>query len=305
MNQVLIKSLNKTILLSTDSDSVVNYLKSNIIPHIFIQGYSVEEEVVVRKADIELIHYTSDRSEIYVNFNKNKYVVYDNWEDNIPTYVLSFLQLCFNSLLLNDSIYTLHGSSVQGKKNDFVFTGKAGAGKTSVMLELVKNKGYKFISNNKVSLQICEDNAYIVSGTKGITIRDTDNFENYKNLVLNNFQKVYANRTAFIFNNSNSANLGLKNPITIFSLKINTGVKEFKQLTYEEAMIYLYPIFIESVDREVVLFNFKQTVPLPYEEYLVKEKALEDLKLALKKIKVYHLSGSMEFILDNVKELDN
>lgn len=306
MHNILVRSLSKRILLETQSDNAKEYFQSSIVPNIFVQDFKIEiiEDKNIN-ADLVIKHIHSEEREIFIDFSKKKYLFLDNWEEKTPTYVLSFLQFAFTSLLLQDSIYTLHASSVQGKNFNFIFTGRAGSGKTSTMLELVSKYNYSFISNNKVSILIDSDKVNVTGGAKGITIRDNDTFEKYKNIASPNFQKVYSGRTAFVFNNDRLADLTQQRKLCIFSLKINTGVEEFYKMTDEDSIIHLYPIFIESVDREVLLFNWSEPVPLPYDEYLIKKTALGDLRAILPQIDVYHLSGSMEFILNKVNELDN
>lgn len=307
MNNILITSLGKKILIQSENDSVRKYFESNIVPQIFIQEYSMSflnnENT---DFDIKVRHIQSNIQEIYQNFDKDHYLFLDNWQKNVPTYFLSFLQFLFNSLFLNDGVYTLHSATAQGNKYNFIFAGRAGSGKTTTVLELVKNHKFKFISNNKTSLKLTKNTQVnITGGTKGITVRDTDSFESYKDIAKSNFQEVYGGRTAFMFNEQKTAKLNIQRKTCLFSLKINPGVKEFKKLTEEEATIYLFPIFLESVDREVLLFNRTQPVPFPYDEYTMKKQALSDLKSILSMIEIYHLSGSLDFITDKVKEVDN
>lgn len=305
MYKILFQSLGKSILLKSNSIKAKKHIHSNIVPNIFVQDLDIKViETITFEPDIEIKHMQSEENEIYIDFDKRKYLILDDWKEKVPTSFFSFIQFLFTSLLLNQSTYTLHASAVQGKSYNFIFTGGAGSGKTSTMLELVTKHNYSFISNNKVSVSVNNKILKVVGGTKGITIRESDNFDKYRKVANANFQKIYAGRTAFMFKDKLSANLNVSKKICIFSLKINTGVEEFRKLSEEESVIYLYPVFIESVDREVLLFNWSEPVPFPYDEYVIKKKALKDLRDTLPSIEVYHLSGSMDFITKKVNELD-
>jgi len=304
MYKILINSLGYNILIETDAAFLKDYLLTSIIPNNFIQEYkaTMEDNNVKSNFEITIRHIQSDRQEIYRNFENDKYLIFDDLSEKVPTYILAFIQYNFNNIHLNNSIFTLHSAAVQGKNANFIFSGRDGAGKTSTMIDLVTNHGFKHHSNNKTAIEIKGDEVLLVGGAKGVTIRNKDQLEEIKSFIGTEAIPVYG-RTAFMFKEEYWGKLRDNKKIFIISLKINTGVQEFHKLSDEQAILHLYPVSIESIDREVLMFNWRQPVPLK-NEYEHKKTAIKSLWGMLKKVEVYHLSGPLDFISQNVLSLD-
>lgn len=81
----------------------------------------------------------------------------------------------------------------------------------------------------------------------------------------------------------------------IFIIKINDGVSKFKEIN---GLHELYPIFLDK-QREDILFG--DTV---FDGSICNKKELSLLlKESLKNINVYKLEGSLEFLVNKIKEL--
>jgi len=92
---------------------------------------------------------------------------------------------------------------------------------------------------------------------------------------------------------------------TVFiKLQLNPAVSEFKQMEYDESMIFLYPHLLDISDREVLLFNW--TIPSPLSSLSLddKNKALQLAKKIYQQTRVYHLSGSLDFVCNTIVNLD-
>lgn len=307
MKQLLLKSLNERVVIETDNNDVVNFFKKDMLPYIFIPGYSTKIINKKAKPNFRFIFLESNikNRHIIVDPNGDSCRVYDAWTNEVPTYILSLLQLKLSTLLAKKSILTLHSASVQSENANFVFIGHAGAGKTTVMLDLISKLQYKYIANNKTLVSISNKSTKILGGSAAVSLRDVDLFPQFKKMAAKTRITPYG-RVAFTFKSQHLATVGDGRRTFFIILQINSGVSEFHEMTLDEARIQLYPFFLDLIDREIALFAYKEPVPSQFEiNSELKKKILSQMNIFLTENKLYHLSGSLEFIRNKIIFLNN
>lgn len=303
MKTVLINSAGQKIYFGSDFEPAVDFFLNSSIPSIFIPGFSTEifDKTEPSKEDIVITFVQSPDSKINIDPSEKRITIQDNWQEIIPTYILSFIYTLQQRLYISNSLFSLHSSAVAGTNKNFVIIGKAGSGKTTTALELVTKYNLKYLSNNKTV--ISSDNLNIEAGTKSITVRESMQNDLSK-FIEPKVDSVYG-RKVIKFNSKylGEFNNGLK---TIFiKLQLNPAVGEFRQMEYDESMIFLYPQLLDISDREILLFNWTTPLPLTPLSLAEKNKALNLAQKIHQRSAVYHLSGSLDFVCQTIVSLDN
>lgn len=303
-----LESYDQFIDVDTHLMQVNQFLTNSTMPHVFIPSYSTSQMRLRATDNVVSMEQTlaknSPTGEYSRNGNnlQNTYIK-DNFEGQFPTYLLSYLELLFENMHADNLIATIHSSAVQGINANLLFIGEAGAGKTSVMLNLVEQYGCKYLSNNK-TLLASNSSPRVLGGTQAITVRNRDQFNKYEAMSTRHEATPYG-RISFILNPTYHADMTKNNHVVLVLPRINPGVREFMQLSPDEAKIRLYPYFLNSTDREVTLFKHMQPVDSDLIMNDHRRKILLDgMNNVLSKTSVYHISGSLDFICDKVASLD-
>lgn len=96
---------------------------------------------------------------VYRIKNGNEIIIY-KLSNNIKDIKAFLLGTAFGILLIQRNTVTIHGGSVKIKDKVFIFTGKCGAGK-STLVAGCKNKGYKFLADDVSALTLEDNNVYV------------------------------------------------------------------------------------------------------------------------------------------------
>lgn len=296
MYNILVVSFKRKIGIKTESALVCKSLFESSLPYMTIADYSVRKwngEV----CDIEICQKNTNTPKLKTNKKGTRYILWDDWEKECPNYFFTFLGCLFEKLLRQDGKFLIHSSAVQSTNNNFIFIGQAGAGKTSLMLELVLKRGFKFIANNKTIIsQLKNGNSRIDGGTKGISIRPhMFDAYNWKKITNNSVELKYGRKIFLINKKMIAAKRNIK-PVIIVFLALNSGEKIFKRLTNDEAFIKLYPALLNLTDREVVLFNWTLPAPIDYGGHIEKTLAQKAVHQIISQGNTFLMIGSLDYM---------
>ncbi len=303
MKILSIKSAKQTIYFGTDFLPAVDFLSRTMMPGIFIPCCQVKavKNYMPSPKKVLISFVQSPNSKIKISENGERVVIFDDWSKSVPTYILSLISSLFQKQYLKHDLFSIHSSAVFGNTTNFIFIGKAGSGKTTTAIELVSRHQYKFLSNNRTV--ISADGLNIEAGTQSITVRNESigSLDSFTEPHIENIygRKVIRFRSKYLGNyRNNKKNIFIK-------LQLNPAVSEFKKMEFDESMIFLYPNLLDIYDREVLLFNW--SVPAPISPLTIKDKkkALDLAHKIYNESVIYHLSGSLDFICEQITNLDS
>jgi len=275
----LITVYNVSILIKTDSANLANILKDELLLSLFLPDFfiSLQEEEKLTSFDYCLTCIQSDEKKVFSNFRRDDFLLLDDWISFNKYNFLAFLLSLFQSKLILNSIYILHAAAVQYNDIGLILIGDSGSGKTTSMLELLKiDKGFKIIGNNRVAIE-SKETCVIRGGATGISLRKNMDINEYIDIHGGNHMEIHGGRKLFRPEYKSSGEFNKIRKIIFIALRLNPGVEEYSDnLGLENSHLLLYPELLGVKDREVVLFNGTQAIPLLYNEYEVKQKVIED-----------------------------
>ncbi len=199
----------------------------------------------------------------------------------IDNSVLEMVNTMINALFIREleyrKIYMLHASCVYSKKNNkfLVLFGDSGAGKTTVMLDLIKKYNLNYVSNGATLIQEQSCGFKVIgSYKKGIKLRSTSikeydsnlfhtYFKNVSSLekkevspldlklpIHNHYNNVSTNCSLYFIKLSQSPFLINKNKNYRISMILYNDIARHIKFSDYYTEINNYPVFIPSLDSE-------------------------------------------------------
>lgn len=241
--------------------------------------------------DISIEHIQSDDKKLTQEGKKIR--IYDNWVNEFP---LDFYHLLYSILRqewLKRNLFSVHAACIE-KEGYILLVGHTGVGKTSIVLELLKEKNIQLFSGNKTVVTFNNGHIEAIAGTRTITANSADIQQHITN---GDTYITYGNRVALSYAKKCTDNPG---PIrAIVFVGLNDGVSENNILHPTNALHRLYGFFLDTVNADTIVCDAKAvyvgTPPPGKQEMLAK-----NLSNALQKIPVYSIKGSMDFISDMI-----
>lgn len=132
---------------------------------ILIKYGKIPEEI---KNKNQVYHF-EDRNNVYVFINKianysvhdgNLIIVEKNVESQENRVIAFLLSWVFGVLFIQRNLMIIHGSCVSNDKGAIVFAGESGMGKSTIA-EVMKLKGYKYMSDDLSAIKIDKEEVYI------------------------------------------------------------------------------------------------------------------------------------------------
>ncbi len=245
-----------------------------------------------RMPDIIIEHEQSENKKLVQD--KDKILISDTWGEELP---LDFYHLLYSVVrveLLKHDLFSVHAACV-GKDEYILVVGHTGVGKTSIVLELLKNKGLRLFSGNKTIVSFKSGGLKAIAGTNILTA-DQEDIDRH----LGKTEAVeYGNRAAIKLESS-TTKPGIIKAIVIACL--NDGVAENNIIEPNSALHKLYPYFLDTVNADTIVCDGKAVyVGTPPPE--VQKKLSQQLKKCLSRIQAYSISGSIEFVCDSITKI--
>lgn len=247
---------------------------------------------------ISIDYFKSDN--IKIDSKKETIRIYDNWSKEIPVYFFHLIYSISHYALLKKGYYTVHSACVGTGNQWSLLLGHTGVGKTTVMLNLLRNYKFKMFSSNKTLIKFQKDFCLeAIAGTTTITCKDN---------ISNKLKKItkkkvnFVNRIAYKLPNEYST---LKNKVKIsrlYFVKLNPAVEECVRLSNFESMVALYPLLFDYINSDIILFNGEDLYNGTSITTREKKKMLSSLKKSLISLAVYNLNGSLDFISKTIEE---
>jgi len=222
--------------------------------------------------------------------------IYDNWEKDFP---LDFYHLLYSMVrveLLKRGFFSVHAACI-GKSDYVLIVGHTGVGKTSVVLELLKNKAMKLFSGNKTIVAFKGGALEAVGGTSTLTASVEDINKHHSG---NNTDVIKYGTRAAVTPNKHMNNPGRIRAIVLVGL--NDGVAENNLLDPVSALHRLYAYFLDTINADTIVCGGRD-VYVGTPPTGVQESLAQNLKEVLSKIPTYSIKGSMDFVCDAITKL--
>ena len=266
-------------------------VREKVLLEAYLPGVNLISEPD-RTPDITIEHEQSESKKLIQD--KNRVLISDTWKKEFPSDFYHLLYSIARLEFIKHNLFPVHAACV-GKDDYILVVGHTGVGKTSVVLELLKNKNLLLFSGNKtvVSFKLNGD-MEAIAGTKTITAshKDIERHLGDKTEIVQ-----YGNRTALLLDN-NTDKSGRIRAIVLVSL--NDGVSENNLIESTSALHRLYAYFLDTVNADTV---FGENVYVGTPLLWTQEKLAQNLKEALSKIPAYSIKGSIDFVCDSITKL--
>jgi hypothetical protein len=291
--------LNFAILLKLNSE-VLFGKREELLLRAYVPGIKIKKESIKRDGKPDLIIDYRFSKEQKILYKKKGIVIMDNWSAGVPVYFFHLIYSISHQLLLNKGHYAMHSVCV-GKKNQWsLLLGHTGVGKSSSMIKLLSNYGFKLFSSNKTLVNFSSSSRLVASaGTQTVTYKNSDK----KNLESLTEQGVgFVDRAACeLFGKFLATNKKVKIN-SVYLIRLNPAVKEFVKLNEIESLVALFPFFFDHINSDIILFGGKDLYNGGTVVADIKKKVLRSLKKSLKYLNVYTLNGSLDFVCKIINE---
>ena len=276
------------VCLTSTSDLCFNE-KDLLLAQAYVPGLNTKN-TKSKKTDITIGHTESNKK--LFSCKNGKIKIYDKWGGKIPLDFWHLLYSVCRIQFLKKELYPIHAACV-GKNNYILIVGHSGHGKTTILLKLLEKHGFYLFSGNKTVIKFNKKSILAIAGTSTITTK-TENAK--QKIKLTN----YCGRSALFLDKKHFETKPQVKIKTIVIVRLNDGVKENKKINIPSSTHTLYPYFLDVVNADTIISNrvFIGTPPKGSSEKLASK-----LNLALAKIPVYQITGSLPFITQEITKL--
>ena len=250
-------------------------------------------------AQVDLLIEHHESSEKKLIQEDARCTIYDTWNGVLPDDALYLLYGMIRAHLLKMNLYPVHAICI-GNEEYILVLGHTGVGKTSIALNLLQNKTMKLFSGDKTIVNFSEDGLFAVAGTYTMTIRSCDK-DKLVRLGIKD-EVTYGERLAFALEEDKYCSEKEVHIKAIVLARLNDHLPELKQETRLGALHKLYPYFLDVVNADIVLSTIDEvfTVNLPMG---IQKRLVRSLKQLLETTPVYSLTGSSDFVSDQILQL--
>ncbi len=298
----IIKYLNRTVSIESSFNSLHDYLLTNDIETII----PTLNKNVKTKPSIKIFFENTNEVSLDYLIKEKKINIKGLWDKNFNPQSIIFSWIPWlEQLIQKEKMYTIHSSSVSKKGKGLLFIGCSGSGKSTLALELCKEYGFNFISNDRTAIREHE----IIGGTKIL---------NFKLGALKKYFPKYITAKEELFKNpwhsykrldSRDLGINLENNFVelekIYLIRIDESVREvnsfdcldgkYKVLLYQELSNWIR-------GSNILLFNMSKPCPNFDTDFLSAQRVeLINKIVDGKKIKTLH--GPLKGISKYLNEL--
>lgn len=269
--------------------------RAHFLARAYVPGIVLLNTPQKKRADI-IIEYKPEAKE-QMSRRGNRITICGRGDGEFPLDLWHLAYSAVRILLLRRDLYTVHAACVDAD-GYILIVGHSGVGKTSIILQLARERDLRIFSGNKTVLSFKNGGASGLAGTPVITMRGAD-FKKYSGLVERAIS--YGDRRALLLDEKKYTG----EPARIRAIaivRLNDGVKECDKVPPVNALHKLYPYFMDTVNADTIVCGGKDvfvgTPPFGAEKILA-----TNLGLALRKIPVYSISGSLPFVSNSIAKI--
>ena len=227
--------------------------------------------------------------------------IHETWGSKLSPDFIHMLYATTRLAWLNQGKFPLHAACVGDDKHGYILLlGRASAGKTSTTLTCATELNLKIFSGDASVVEAREDNKlYAIGGTRILTIRarDKDRWPAFKDRFVPLGDRL-------ILNVSEAADApGKVAPIkAIAIIQLNENYNNVQTLSPLSGLHASYPYFMDVERSDILLDGGNDFIDgqIPAD---VKKKYLPKLSRAVHNTPTYLLTGSMTFMVDNIKKI--
>ena len=302
-----ISKYSKLVVL-TDLESIIYKFKNNpsaITKTIPIREISIEDYCDSNNYKNNAIFLLKD-SKKQMFFDKENNYAYMTTEESdmrFPDLVYVLLAM-FTNDLVRKSKYLLHSSSLEyDEDKSILLIGDGGAGKTSLAYKLIKDYGYKLISNDHTLLTVKDGLFTSLLGTKDVEMRYGVIKNSFKEIEdgLPSYDEKDLWKKKIIVNDflteENFATDKERHVTDVFQINLlgsNVGDNFVSTKNYVDQMLYLY----EQLSKQIKgTYNLITGFGYPIPSFETEENLLalyNDIKIALENTEVHMAKGSLD-----------
>ncbi len=283
--------------IEVSSDADISFSDSE---YLLLRGYVpgiVLLDTKPEKIDIFVQHTEANDPKIIQQ--ENHIHIFDTWNKKFPIELCHVLYVLTRIQLLKQNLFSVHGACVGTDDGYVLVVGHSGNGKTSVVLELLKNKDTRIFSGNKTVVSFdTNQKLTAVFGTPTITVTKNDKNKLDDLGVVN--QVGYWERYACLLGLGNYASTSSVAIKAIVIIRLNDITQELVRVPSADIAHVLYPYFLDVVNADVVVGDtvIVGTRPIGIEEYVVSH-----LHAIAENIPVYSMIGSSSFVSNEILKL--
>lgn len=233
---------------------------------------------------------------------KNRIIWQEKWRGKLsPDFVHLFYGVARRAWL-EKGIFSIHSACVgTDEKGYILLAGRAGSGKTSTALTSARKLNLRIISGDATLIKPTSDQKLkILGGTKVLTIRSKDKFRWPE--FENQFDSLGDRLVLKLPANQIGTSSKIMHVKAIVLIQLNDGHNSVKELTPVNAAHTSYPYFMDF-ERSDVLLDQGNTLFNGDINDTQKKKVVRLLAAAIRQTPAYELSGSMDFVISNLKDI--
>lgn len=296
MNEVTIESFGYFIKIQSDIN-IQKVFNDSLVIRNFIPGLNI---FFSQKKYHFLIEHRQSKNIRTYNEVHGKIIVYDDWGYGIPIYIIHLLYKFFSKAYLQNNTISLHSSAIEKNGILYLLVGFSGAGKTSLLIKLLEDYNFKMLSGNKILLKFVNDKIVIAGATDVLSIRNESptRLKKIKPIC----SEEFSNRTVFVLPAKYFSSKTKYKKIYFVSVKINAGVKEFYEMDSGDVLPILYPMSLDLVNREIIMFGGSFLVP-DNVSMKIKRNIFKILNRYKNNSLFYHASGNLNYICKKINKM--
>jgi len=288
-------TVHSKITFEIRSDFELSFTTENILLlQAYVPGIAFIKE---NKKEATFLILLKQNKQKKLQLKKDELIISDEWLNGIPIYFYHLVYCISLKFWLQLGLYSLHSACLVKDNSCILLIGHSGSGKTTISLNLINKFGFQMFSSNKTLLRFTNKNLFeAISGTTTITQK----VNILKTLQPNKIS--FVDRIAYRLNDNFYTKEKHFVIEQIYFARLNGNVKEYHSVNKSEALILLYQYLYDLFNSETILFNGKEIFESKRISRASKTTTLELLANAIKKIPIYEVSGSINFISKKINE---
>ncbi len=305
MYNVLVESAGKRIAIRTYSNELKEALLTTLFAYAVLPNTKISSAKAKYHSDFTIVHEAGAHNEVIEDFSNNNLIIRTTSTTHLSVFQLTFImQALFEKLHQQDKTYGLHAAAVYKGGKAFVILGSAVGGKSSLVLKLCKDHGFRFMGDEKCILANgLGGSVHVVGGNQIMLLRDDYLAKTYPELLQHVRSKLDGSRSyiepreARIDTFSSSAQVAHFFQIKLSNKSRSNPVSEFDQTL---SLFRGFSHYIRSNDAVLVHVNY----PLPsLDTAELARKRLQFSKRIATEIPMTEIYGSVNAVAKRIANL--
>lgn len=262
--------------------------KESLLLQAYVPG-AQKINSIPRKVDFKFFHRTG-KPKFQSTFHQC--TLTEDWGPELP---LDFFHLLYSLVRLHwlrQGLFPVHAACID-LGGGILLAGHTGTGKTTALLDLIRQKQGKIFSGNKTLLRFSDSSEMAaIAGTPTMTLPTSD-LTRYRGVTVKKFTS--GNRSLFLLPQRHYSPVSKLSIRAIVLLRLNDGASIKQKISPLSALHRLYSFFLDSVNADALLFGGSALcngTVRPSD----KSKLARQLAIALQTVPTLEISGSLNFI---------